>query len=213
VTSKTGIGSSPYELLRGGEITSNLFGAPLFLCYNVNNYNLLKNPPVTNFKNKTMSELFKKYIGGMAFMFSILFLLIGLTKYDEILSSTSNDFSHGTAYIKTVIFQGDTNKPLKKPKFEIDNDGEIMKIVEIADGVITYHYRSLFIPELKNNYALIPLLELEVIVDGEKEFIPKEIYKIDREKGLIFFLLKIEKNNQIAMKYLYTGNYKLSFVD
>ncbi len=160
-----------------------------------------------------MNEYIKKYTGGIALMFSVLFLLIGLTKYDQIFTEFKNNTSGSIAYVKTAIFQSNEPSIIEKLTFSLESDGDIMKIINLKDDVLTYHYRALSVPALQNNYDLIPKLQLETIVGDEKKMLPTDIYKIDREKGLLYFLLKIEKNHQVVLSDFYTGNYIVTFIN
>ena len=159
-----------------------------------------------------MGEYVKKYTGGIALMFSVLFLLIGLTKYEQIFSDFQNDTSNSIEYVKTAISQSNSLTPIEKSSFNIDGDGELMQTVETNDGLRTYHYRALSAPQIKGNYEVLPKLELEVIDGAEKKMIQVEIYKIDREKGLVYFLLKVEKNRQTVLTNTYTGFYNVHLV-
>ncbi len=159
-----------------------------------------------------MNEYFKKYIGGISFMFSILLLLIGITHYQEILINFNNDTSASINYIKTKLLTPTKKSPAKKQTFDIGGDGEIIRTFERNDDTLTYHYRALPVPNLKNNYEAFPQLKLEVVEGGQKKMIPIDIYKIDREKGLIYFLLKISQGHKVALTNLYTGVYDVSLI-
>ena len=162
-----------------------------------------------------MQQVFKKYTGGLALMFSVLFLLIGITKYDQIFTSTKYDAIKSAEYIKTAISQKQTatSTPEENKKFNIVDEGEIIKINETPNGELIQHYRSIYVPELINNYEHIPQLQLEIIDGSQKELIDADIYKINREKGLIFFLLKLEKNHQTVLTNIYTGNYEITLIN
>ncbi len=160
-----------------------------------------------------MGEYVKKYTGGMAFMFSVLFLLIGITKYEQIFTELKDDTSDSIKYVKTAISPDNSPVLPEKMRFNIDSDGEIMKTANIADGALTYHYRALPVPELQNNYETFPKLELEIVDGAQKIMVPADIYKIDREKGLVYFLLKVEKNRQTAMTNIYTGVYDVTLLE
>jgi hypothetical protein len=160
-----------------------------------------------------MGEYFKKYTGGLALMFSVLFLLIGLTKYDQIFTEFKSDTSNSFNYVKTAIFSSQQPTTKVSPKFNFENDGEIMQITENKNGSLTYHYRELIVPELRNNYDILPKLELEILHNGEKEMLPIPIYKINRDKGSIYFLLKIEKNHQTTLTNIYTGTYAITLIE
>lgn len=155
---------------------------------------------------------FRKTIGGLSIMTSVLLLLIGFTQYDQLFSSAKYDFTRSAKYAKTAL-QTNTALPSKQlEKFKIDGDGEIMITKENSDGVITAHYRALYSEELVNNYEDFPELYVEVVKNNKKQWVKKDIYKIDREKGLVYFLLKLEKNHQIAFTDIYTGNYKIKLI-
>jgi len=160
-----------------------------------------------------VNEYFKKYTGGLALMLSVLFLLIGLTKYDQILTGLGSDTTESIEFIKTSIYGNAKPELSKEIRFSIDGDGEIMKVTELRDGTLTYHYRALPAPNLQNNYEALPRIELEIIDGDQKEMTETEIYKIDREKGLVYFLLKVEKNRQVALTNIYTGVYNVVLVD
>lgn len=159
-----------------------------------------------------MGEYFKKYTGGLALMFSVLFLLVGITKYDQILTEFKYDTSDSIQYIKTAISQSKKPTLPKKTRFNIDENGEIMQTTKIKEDTLTYHYRALSTPQLQNNYEALPKLELEIIDGNQKKMIKTEIYKINREKGLVYFLLKVEKNHQVALTNIYTGVYDVMLV-
>jgi hypothetical protein len=174
-------------------------------------YDILKITKKNKFK--FMGEYFKKYTGGLALMFSVLLLLIGVTKYDQLLTEFKYDTLDSIEYVKTAISQNQKSVPLGRVKFNIDDNGEIMRTTEIKDGTLTYHYRVLPVPQLEGNYEAFPKLELEIIDGDQKEMMETEIYKIDREKGLIYFLLKVEKNRQVALTNIYTGDYDVTLVE
>lgn len=154
---------------------------------------------------------FRKTIGGLSIMASVLLLLIGFTQYDQLFSSAKYDFARSAEYAKTAL-QANTAKPKPIKKFKMDGDGEIMITKENSDGVITAHYRALYSKELVNNYDDFPELYVEVVKNNKKQWVKKDIYKIDREKGLVYFLLKLEKNHQVAFTDIYTGNYKIKLI-
>ena len=154
---------------------------------------------------------FRKTIGGLSIMASVLLLLIGFTQYDQLFSSAKYDFARSAEYAKTAL-QVNTAKPKSMGKFKMDGDGEIIITKENSDGAITAHYRALYSEELVNNYEDFPELYVEVVKNNKKQWIKKDIYKIDREKGLVYFLLKLEKNHQTAFTDIYTGNYKIKLI-
>jgi len=160
-----------------------------------------------------MGEYFKKYTGGLALMFSVLLLLVGITKYKQIFSEFQNDTSNSIQYVKTAISFNQKPASQKVTKFNFENEGEIMKISETNNGSLTYHYRALSVPTLQNNYEAFPQLKLEVLHNGEKKMLLTNIYKIDRDKGLIYFLLKVEKNHQTTLTDTYTGIYDVTLIE
>ncbi len=154
---------------------------------------------------------FRKTIGGLSVMASVLLLLIGFTQYNQLFSSAKYDFIKSAKYAKTAL-QGNTTKPTEAKKFNPDGDGEIILINETPDGKITRHYRAVQSEELIGNYDDFPELYVEIIKNNKKQWVKKDIYKIDREKGLVYFLLKLEKNHQTAFTGIYTGNYKIKLI-
>jgi len=161
-----------------------------------------------------MGEYLKRYTGGLALMFSVLFLLIGITKYEQIFSDLQDDTSSSINYVKTAISQNKTPVESQKKIFNVDDDGEIVKITEDKNGLsIAYHYRALSVPELQNNYEAFPELKLEIFHNGKKKMVETDIYKIDREKGLIYFLLKVEKDHQTVLTDIYTGVYNVTLIE
>ncbi len=154
---------------------------------------------------------FRKTIGGLSIMASVLLLLIGFTQYNQLFSSAKYDFIKSAKYAKTAL-QANVAKPEQMEKFKLDGDGEIMLVNETTDGKITRHYRALQSKEFINNYDDFPELYLEVIKNNKKQWVQKDIYKINRDKGLVYFLLKMEKNHQTLFTDIYTGNYKIKLI-
>lgn len=153
----------------------------------------------------------KKTIGGLSIMASMLLLLIGVTQYNQIFSSARYDIIKSSQYAKTAI-KGHSKKPETTTTFNLDDDGEIMKIADTNEGEITYHYRAIHVPELVDNYDDFPQLFLETQKNNQKQWLETDIYKINRNKGLIYFLLKLEKNHQTVFTNNYTGKYKVNLV-
>ena len=147
-------------------------------------------------------------------MFSVLFLLIGITKHKQLFEEFKYDTANNIKFVKTNIFQdiSHTKQEAEKVKFNIDGDGEIMRTIETKNGIITYHYRALTVPKLQNNYESFPELKLEIIKDNQKQMVETEIYKVDRNKGLVYFLLKTERNHQTIPTNLYTGTYIVNLI-
>jgi hypothetical protein len=155
---------------------------------------------------------FRKTIGGLSVMTAMLLLLIGISEYDQIFSSAKYDIIKSSRYAKTAI-QEYQNKPKEeKHTFSLDDDGEIIKINERNDGEVIYHYRAVAVPELINNYEDIPELYLQIQKNNKKTWQKADIYKIDRAKGRLYFLLKLEKNHQMAFTNIYTGEYKVNLI-
>ncbi len=154
---------------------------------------------------------FRKTIGGLSITASVLLLLIGFTQYNQLFSSTKYDFIKSAKYAKTAL-QVNITKPEQMEKFKLDGDGEIMLINEITDGKTIRHYRAIQSKEFVNNYDDFPELYLEVIKNNKRQWEQKDIYRIDRDKGLVYFLLKMEKNNQTLFTGIYTGNYRIKLI-
>ncbi len=164
-----------------------------------------------------MGEYFKKYTGGLAFMFSVLFLLIGLTKYEQIFSSTKKDAVDGIKYVQTTLYPKKSSPAIPNPiinakTFSLKDNGEIMKVESINDEKKIYHYRAISVPELINNYEYLPILKLEILNNKNTKFINTSVYKIDRKEGFIFFLLKTEIDNKLFLQNPYTGKYTVELV-
>jgi hypothetical protein len=153
----------------------------------------------------------RKTIGGLSIMTSMLLLLIGVTQYNQIFSSAKYDIIKSSQYAKTAL-QDHSKKPEKPTIFDLNDDGEIMKIARTDDGEVSYHYRAIYIPDLVNNYNDFPQLYLETKKNNEKKWLETDIYKINRAKGLVYFLLKLEKDHQTIFTNLYTGKYKVRLI-
>jgi hypothetical protein len=153
----------------------------------------------------------RKTIGGLSIMTSMLLLLIGITQYNQIFSSAKYDIIRSSQYAKTAL-QDHNKKLTTTPMFDLSGDGEIMRIAEANDGEVSYHYRAIHIPDLVNNYNDFPQLYLEIQKNNEKKWLETDIYKINRAKGLVYFLLKLEKDHQTIFTNLYTGKYKVHLI-
>ena len=152
-------------------------------------------------------------IGGVSITASVLLLLIGFTQYNQLFSSTKYDLIKSAKYAQTAINSAMHKQPnQKQEKFDLDSDGEIIITNETPDGKLTRHYRAIQDEKLTNNYDDFPELYLEIIKGNKKEWAKQDIYKIDRKKGLVYFLLKMEKNHQTLFTNLYTGNYKIKLI-
>ena len=161
----------------------------------------------------TKKYALKKTIGGISIMSSVLLLLIGLTKYDQIFSSTKYDLNRSLEYAKTALVKNSSSSQKKLiEKIDLESEGEIVKTTPTVDGELTKHYRAIYVPELVNNYDYLPRLYLEIMDNDSIKWIEEKVYKVNREKGLVYFLLKSEKNNQIVPNNLYTGNYKIDLI-
>ena len=133
-----------------------------------------------------------KAIGGASVMASVLLLLIGFTQYNQVFSSTKYDLIKSAKYAQTAINSAIHKQPNQKQKeFDLDGDGEIIITNETPDGKLTRHYRVIQDKKLVNNYDDFPELYLEIIKGNKKEWVKKDIYKINRKKGLVYFLLKM----------------------
>lgn len=159
-----------------------------------------------------MNEYFKKYTGGIALMLSVLFLLIGAVHYDSILTSFNTDIAKSSRFIKTSLFQNNSSKGIEKRVFSIEGNGEMIQTIIDNNNYSAYHYRALLVPELKGDYNSTPKLTIETIDKDVKKMSVVNIYKIDREKGIIYFLLKIEKNQELIMSNTYTGAYEVELL-
>jgi len=162
---------------------------------------------------KIKNYTFRKALGGISITTSILLLLIGLTNYEQIFSSTKYDLIKSSEYAKTAIQQASKkHKQTTDTLINLDDEGDIIKIYSTPEGELIKHYRAVHIPELVNNYEDLPHLYLETIKGNDTFWKEVDIYKVDREKGLIYFLLKVERDHLTLPTGLYTGRYKVELI-
>ncbi len=167
----------------------------------------------------TPKYTFKKIIGGISVSITTLLLLIGIIHFNDVLSQTQNEFSQSIQYVKTFV-----SEPISKENrqektsttiegnFDLESDGEI--IIETKNLKIKRinHYRAIKVPDLKKNYSILPKLYLQKINNNKAEWKEVQPQKIDREKGIIYFLLKIEQEHQIKNIDSYTGKYLVKLI-
>ncbi|HHX58887.1 MAG TPA: hypothetical protein GX706_03940 [Candidatus Moranbacteria bacterium] len=170
-----------------------------------------------------------KTLGGITITFSVFMLLVAVSRLDQTVEGAKYVFS-GEA--KTMFTDLNLNKRLANQNkstslnsniksnrensfilegnFDPTAGGELTRRSTTGDCFIK-HYRAIQVQQLKNP-VLIPTLKLEIKNEKQESYwIEGEEIEIDKENGIIYFLIKTEADHSIIFPGSYTGAYLLEF--